>query len=124
MNIKLTKRQLPTAISLLTEARAHLWNGLEPKLQPKGSKSVGICNAIVRAQLLKTGVRNAADVSLLLRRSIDRSLSGFALYDQWVYQHHHHLYLKAERTGDKWPLIQAGRLAWLNWMIEQLEARK
>jgi hypothetical protein len=120
MDIKLTKRQLPTAIYLLTEARAHLWNGVEPQ----GGKSVGICGAIVLAQLLNAEVQNAADVVLLLRRWIDASLSGFALYDRWIYQHHRHLYLEAERTGDKWPLIQAGRLAWLNWMIEQLEALK
>lgn len=55
-----------------------------------------------------------------LRMYVRRQLRGLTLYDTWVEKYHTALYNQATNYPHA---ARQGRLAWVDWMIEQYEQR-
>lgn len=61
----------------------------------------------------------ARPVAVALSDWIADMLKGNLFYTEWVYANHYDLYNAAVKRGDFDACVRHGRLAWIDWMLEQ-----
>lgn len=83
-----------------------------------GHYAFPICGAIACVlQDMKNPL--ARPVAVALSYWIADMLKGRLFYTGWVYANHYELYNAAVKRGDFDACVRRGRLAWIDWMLEQ-----
>lgn len=81
-----------------------------------GRRSNMICFALDRVRI------GTVEQKTSLKRWIEKMLDGYLTYGAWLHAHHREFSAPLMGKGNTGRL--PGRLAWLDWMIEQCEKEK